>query len=59
MTDVTVYRYELAYQGKRYEIHATSLDRALGILNDQLEQKVLKERRLGANTNSKLSLIHI
>lgn len=53
MTDVTVYRYELAYQGKRYEIHATSLDRALGILQDQLEQKALKERRLGANTNSK------
>lgn len=55
MTDVTMYRYELAYQGERFEIHATSLDRALGILKDQLEQKALKERRLGANTNSKRS----
>lgn len=48
-----MYRYELAYQGKRFEIHATSLDRALGILKDQLEQKALKERRLDADTSAK------
>lgn len=54
--EIPLYRFELAYQGKRYEIHATSLDRALGILREQLEQKALKERRDAiANANTKRS----